>query len=162
MKKFIIFRTDRLGDFLIITNIIQAIKKKYKDSHITLVGSPYNKKIINSYKTIDKVITHDKNNSLHKKISIFINIIKSNYYCSLCLDGKSFSSFTNMFLKAKKKYGISYVFNFFDDFDLLKEYALANKKQKVLEKWVTDNINDTYINLSKDLSVCSCYNKWTK
>ena len=52
--------------------------------------------------------------------------------------------------------------NAVDDFDLLKEYALANKKQKVLEKWVTDNINDTYINLSKDLSVCSCYNKWTK
>ena len=26
MKKFIIFRTDRLGDFLIITNIIKAIK----------------------------------------------------------------------------------------------------------------------------------------
>lgn len=52
--------------------------------------------------------------------------------------------------------------NVVDDFDLLKEYALANKKQKVLEKWVTDNINDTYINLSKDLSVCSCYNKWTK
>ena len=52
--------------------------------------------------------------------------------------------------------------NVVDDFDLLKEYALANKKQKVLEKWVTDNINDTYINLSKELSVCSCYNKWTK
>ena len=52
--------------------------------------------------------------------------------------------------------------NVVDDFDLLKEYALANKKQKVLEKWVTDNINDTYINISKDLSVCSCYNKWTK
>lgn len=52
--------------------------------------------------------------------------------------------------------------NVVDDFDLLKEYALTNKKQKVLEKWVTDNINDTYINLSKDLSVCSCYNKWTK
>lgn len=52
--------------------------------------------------------------------------------------------------------------NVVDDFDLLKEYALANKKQKVLEKWVADNINDTYINLSKDLSVCSCYNKWTK
>ena len=42
-----------MGDFLIITNIIKAIKDKYKDSHITLVGSPYNKKIINSYKIID-------------------------------------------------------------------------------------------------------------
>ena len=39
--------------------------------------------------------------------------------------------------------------NVVDDFDLLKEYALANKKQNVLEKWVTDNIKDTYINLSK-------------
>ena len=29
MKKFIIFRTDRLGDFLIITNIIKAIKDKH-------------------------------------------------------------------------------------------------------------------------------------
>ena len=30
MKKFIIFRTDRLGDFLIISNIIKAIKKNLK------------------------------------------------------------------------------------------------------------------------------------
>ena len=56
MKRFIIFRTDRLGDFLIISSIIKAIKNKYKDSHITLVGSPYNRKIINSYSIIDKVL----------------------------------------------------------------------------------------------------------
>ena len=60
MKKFIIFRTDRLGDFLIITNIITAIKDKDKNSHITLVGSPQNKKIINNYRIIDKVIIHSK------------------------------------------------------------------------------------------------------
>ena len=114
MKRFIIFRTDRLGDFLIISSIIKAIKNKYKDSHITLVGSPYNRKIINSYSIIDKVLIYDKNSSLKKKISIFNNIIKMNYYCSLSLDGKSFSNFTNLFLNAKKKYGISYIFNFFD------------------------------------------------
>ena len=39
-------------------------------------------------------------------------------------------------------------------------FLIRNKK--ALEKWVSDNINDTYINLSKDLSECSCYNKWTK
>ena len=114
MKRFIIFRTDRLGDFLIITNIIKAIKKKYKESHITIVGSPYNKKLINSYKNINKVLVYDKNSKFSKKISIFKNIIGHNYYCSLSLDGKSFSNFTNIFLKAKKKYGISYVFNFFN------------------------------------------------
>ncbi|MBD1138124.1 hypothetical protein IDH18_00750 [Pelagibacterales bacterium SAG-MED41] len=114
MKKFIIFRTDRLGDFLIITNIIRAIKRKYKNSHITVVGSPYNKKIINSYKTINKVLIYDKNSTLRKKISIFSNIVKSNYFCSLSLDGKSFSNFANLFLKAKKKFGIAYKFNLFD------------------------------------------------
>jgi ADP-heptose:LPS heptosyltransferase len=35
MKKFIFFRNDRLGDFIIITNIIRAIKIKYPSSKIT-------------------------------------------------------------------------------------------------------------------------------
>lgn len=120
MKKFIIFRTDRLGDFLIVTNIIKAIKDKYKDSHITVVGSPYNKKIINSYKIINKVIVYNKNSSLGEKISIFNDILKSKYYCSLSLDGKSFSNFVNLFIKAKIKLGISYVFHFFDFIESLK------------------------------------------
>ena len=109
MKRFIIFRTDRLGDFLIISSIIKAIKNKYKDSHITLVGSPYNRKIINSYSIIDKVLIYDKNSSLKKKISIFNNIIKTNYYCSLSLDGKSFSNLTNLFLTAKKIWNFLYI-----------------------------------------------------
>ena len=50
--------------------------------------------------------------------------------------------------------------NVSDDFDKLKEYALVNKKQTVIDKWVTDKIPSTYIELSKDLSVCSCYKKW--
>ena len=52
--------------------------------------------------------------------------------------------------------------NIVDDFDLLKEYALSNKKQSVLEKWVSDNLANTYINISNDLSECACYKKWIK
>ena len=52
--------------------------------------------------------------------------------------------------------------NIVDDFDLLKEYALSNKKQSVLEKWVSDNLANTYINISNDLSECKCYKKWIK
>ena len=48
------------------------------------------------------------------------------------------------------------------DFDLLKEYALSNKKQSVLEKWVSANLANTYINISNDLSECACYKKWIK
>ena len=52
--------------------------------------------------------------------------------------------------------------NIFDDFDLLKDFALANKKQKALDKWLADNIDNTYINISEELSTCSCFNKWMK
>ena len=52
--------------------------------------------------------------------------------------------------------------NIVDDFDLLKEYALSNKKQSVLENWVSDNLANTYINISNDLSECACYKKWIK
>ena len=44
--------------------------------------------------------------------------------------------------------------------DTLKEFALVSKKQTVIDKWVSDKIPSTYIELSEDLSVCSCYKKW--
>jgi ADP-heptose:LPS heptosyltransferase len=116
MKNFIIFRTDRLGDFLIITSIIKAIKKKFVNSHITVIGSPLNANIIKSYKSINEVIIYDKKSSLSKKFEIFNKIKSKSYYCSLSLDGKSFSNFINFFLKANIKIGISYRFyllNFF-------------------------------------------------
>ena len=52
--------------------------------------------------------------------------------------------------------------NIIDDFDLLKEFALANKKQNVLDNWLSDNIDNTFIEISEELSTCSCYNKWMK
>lgn len=50
--------------------------------------------------------------------------------------------------------------NVSDDFDTLKEFALVSKKQTVIDKWVSDKIPSTYIELSEELSVCSCYKKW--
>ena len=60
-------------------------------------------------------------------------------------------------IKSKK---LEHKANVIDDFDLLKEYALANKKQTVLDNWVTDNLDATFISLSPELSKCPCYNKW--
>ena len=67
MKKFIFFRNDRLGDFIIITNIIKSIKNKYPNSKITLVSSFYNHKFIKKYRIIDKVILYSKDFNFVKK-----------------------------------------------------------------------------------------------
>jgi peptidyl-prolyl cis-trans isomerase SurA len=52
--------------------------------------------------------------------------------------------------------------NITNDFNVLKEYALSDKKQKYIDKWIVDNINDTYIQINENFSSCSCYNKWIK
>ena len=70
MKKFIFFRNDRLGDFLILTSIIKSIKEKYKDSHITVVCSPLNYNLIKKY---SKIII-DTRNIYKKKDKKIINL----------------------------------------------------------------------------------------
>ena len=52
--------------------------------------------------------------------------------------------------------------NVTNDFDVLKEYALVDKKQKYIDKWIIDNINNTYIQINENFSSCNCYNKWIK
>ena len=75
MKKFIFFRNDRLGDFLIITNLIKAVKIKYPKSKITVISSKFNNHFIKKYKIIDDVILYDKNFSFFKKIKILKRLL---------------------------------------------------------------------------------------
>jgi len=111
-KKFIFFRHDRLGDFLIVTSLIKSLKKKFPNSKIIVFCSPLNFKFIKSYKLIDKVILYDKKFSLKKKYNIFNKIIKDEYYASFSIDGKSISNLFNFFLKSKYKLGIVYRYIF--------------------------------------------------
>ena len=108
MKKFIFFRTDRLGDFIIITNIIYALKKRYPNCKIIVVASQYNYDFIKQYKLVNKVILFNKNFNLFKKIGIFIEIIRNKYDVSFSVDGKSFSNLCTFFLNSKLKLGLIY------------------------------------------------------
>ena len=108
MKNFIFFRTDRLGDFLIITNIIRTIKDKYPKSKITVVASQLNYQFIKKYKIIDRVILFNKNYNFLKKIDLFKKINDRNYDVSFSIDGKSFSNLCTFFLTSKKKFGFIY------------------------------------------------------
>ena len=113
MKKFIFFRNDRLGDFLIITNLIKAVKIKYPKSHITIISSKFNNRFIKKYKIIDNVILYDKDFSIFKKIKIFKKIISKTYDASFALDGKSFSFMCNLFIRSKKKVALFYKYKIY-------------------------------------------------
>ncbi len=49
MNKYIFFRTDRIGDFLLSAVLIKSIKRNDPSCHITVVSS---KKIITSLKIL--------------------------------------------------------------------------------------------------------------
>lgn len=112
MKKFIFFRNDRLGDFIILSNLIKNIKTKYKDSHITVLCSPYNYNFVRKYEIIDRVFVYSKTSSLFEKIKILTKIIKEEYFVSFAIDGKSFSNLCNFLIKSKYKFGLIYKYKF--------------------------------------------------
>ena len=112
MKKFIFFRNDKLGDFIILTNLLKAIKKKYKVSEITILCSSHNYNFVKKYKIIDHAYVYNKTDSFFKKVKVFRKIISSNYFASFAVDGKSFSNLCNFCIKSKYKLGLVYNYKF--------------------------------------------------
>ena len=55
MNKYLIFRTDRIGDFLLSLILIKSIKRNDPNCHITVVCSEKNYDYIKSFKIIDRV-----------------------------------------------------------------------------------------------------------
>lgn len=58
-KKIVIMRTDRIGEVLLSTVAIDAIKKSFPDSSVSFVTSEYSKPIVESRTDIDEVMTTD-------------------------------------------------------------------------------------------------------
>ena len=105
---FIIFRTDRLGDFIIHSRPIYELKIKYPKSHITVVCSNLNEKIISNYSFIDEVIIYNKKDNFIIKLKNFLKIIEKKYYAAFIIDGKNFSHICNIFIRSKNKLGLVY------------------------------------------------------
>ena len=80
MNKYLIFRTDRIGDFLLTAILINSIKRNDPHSIITVVSSIKNYEYIKSFKLVDEVVLLENNFfnkiKLIKKLrSIFFNHI---------------------------------------------------------------------------------------
>ena len=60
MKKILIFKTDRIGDFIYFSPCLKIIKDNLKNCKITLICSKYNYQIAKNYKFIDEYIIISK------------------------------------------------------------------------------------------------------
>ena len=101
MNKYLIFRTDRIGDFLLTAILINSIKRNDPNSFITVISSKKNYHYIKSFKIINEVII--LKNSWFDKIKL-INKLRSNYYDNIIVhDSKKRSSIISLFLKCGLK-----------------------------------------------------------
>jgi len=59
-KRILIIRTDRIGDVLLSTPVIKAVKDFYPNSFISVMVQPYAKEIIEGNPYVDELIIYDK------------------------------------------------------------------------------------------------------
>lgn len=59
-KRILIVRTDRVGDVLLSTPAIKALRDAYPDAYIAMMVSPYAKDIVEGNPYLDRVIVYDK------------------------------------------------------------------------------------------------------
>jgi heptosyltransferase II len=59
-KKILLARTDRIGDLIITTPAIKAVRNAYPDAHIAMIARPYAEEILRGSPYIDEIILYDK------------------------------------------------------------------------------------------------------
>ena len=104
--KTLIFRTDRLGDFIISCPFIISYKKKFPDNTITIVSSEYNSNYITNFHFVNEIIPLKNEIKFFPKLIILIKMIlalrKTKFKNIIVLDGKKRSFFISLFLKGDK------------------------------------------------------------
>ncbi|MCX5668240.1 MAG: glycosyltransferase family 9 protein, partial [Candidatus Omnitrophica bacterium] len=59
-KRIIIVRMDRVGDVVLSTPAIKAVRDAYPDSRIAVLVRPYAREVVDGNPYIDEIITYDK------------------------------------------------------------------------------------------------------
>ena len=169
MNKYLIFRTDRIGDFLLTLILIKCIKRNDKKSYIVIVSSEKNYHYIKTFNFVDEVIKLKPN--FFSRISVINQLRRHTFKITIIHDGKNRSKFINFFIKKSKSIFINnddiksshfskikkiiYSLNFsFDNSDLniLENPNFSyNKKDFIIlhydEKWSVNTYISEYQNI---------------
>jgi heptosyltransferase-2 len=65
IKKILVVRTDAIGDLLLATPALAALRAKFPQAHIALMVRPYNQFVVKNNPDIDEVIVEDLYDRFH-------------------------------------------------------------------------------------------------
>tara|TARA_B100000131_G_C18067613_1_gene593191 strand:+ start:465 stop:1460 length:996 start_codon:yes stop_codon:yes gene_type:complete len=148
MRKYIFFRTDRIGDFLMSSILFKSIKKSDPNSKIILIASKKNYDYINNIDFVDEVILFPKN--FYKKIFFYSNFFFKKFFLIGVLDGKKRSIYFSLFVRSKYKFLFTYKNFYYSIMSLFytKVYLDKNCLNKISE--IKDLLNIINLNFDKD------------
>ena len=144
---YLIFRTDRIGDYLIISPLIKAIKRNNSNNKVYIVCSKKNIDFIIKDKLVEKTFVLDSNR-LIDKFKLFFELKKNRFDKIIVSDKKNRSILITLFLKSNNK-----VFNISKYFQkkilnlFYKNVFLDNDNNK------NESIKDILINNSNSLGI---------
>ena len=152
MAKYLIFRTDRIGDFITSQAVTSSISGFSKKNQIDIVASRYNSKYINNFKYIKNIYTFDKTGY---KILDFLNLIfklkNKKYDYLIVLDGKRRSFFSGIFINSRIK--ICFLKEFYPKFLILLFYKKYLKNSETNTQFKNFQILLNYLDVKLPLSI---------
>lgn len=90
IKKILVVRNDKIGDFVLALPAIQIIKKAFPDAVVTALVPSYTKDIAEFFPWIDEVIIDSKDSS-HKK-SLIAELKAQNFDAAICLFSNTYNA----------------------------------------------------------------------
>lgn len=87
-KRILIVRTDRIGDVLLSTPVIKAVRDSYPNAYIAMMVSPYGKNIVEDNPYLDDIIIYDKDGkhkSWRRSVKFARNLKKKRFDLALIL-----------------------------------------------------------------------------
>ena len=106
MNKYIFFRTDRIGDFLMSSILFKSIKNSDNKSEIIVVASKKNFEYVKNAEFVDEVILFPE--SFTKKFLFYLKFFLKKFYLVGILDGKKRSIYFSLIVRSKYKFLFTY------------------------------------------------------
>ena len=101
-KKVIFFSIDRLGDYLIRSNVIKKISQNFEK--VEIVGSNLNSKLLKTQKFLHQIYSFNTENKFYEKIKFIKFFLFKKYEKMIIFDGKNISNILLFLINANFKF----------------------------------------------------------
>ncbi|MDD4954001.1 MAG: lipopolysaccharide heptosyltransferase II [Candidatus Omnitrophica bacterium] len=108
-KRILIVRTDRIGDVLLSTPVIKALRENYPHAFIAMMVSPYAKDIVEGNPYLDEVIVYDKDRkhkSWRRSLKFASRLKKKKFDLALVLHPTNRAHLITFLAGIKKRVGL--------------------------------------------------------